>query len=135
MNSNYGKPNPQKSSSVSLNNFNFDLDLGIGSNRSKSLKDQKNPNHSYSNSYSTRCWSCSRKLCCLMIARNKMTWGKRKIEARKWNTEKYQKSRGSQIEARVVGLKITFSICKVQLANPNQGLNSVWFLIGERIWV
>jgi hypothetical protein len=55
MNSNYGKPNPQKSSSVSLNNFNFDLDLGIGSNRSKSLKDQKNPNHSYSNSYSTRC--------------------------------------------------------------------------------
>ncbi|CAJ2653953.1 unnamed protein product [Trifolium pratense] len=57
MNSNYGKPNPQKSSSVSLNNFNFDLDLGIGSNRSKSLKDQKNPNPSYSNSYSTPSYS------------------------------------------------------------------------------
>ncbi|WJX90668.1 hypothetical protein P8452_72540 [Trifolium repens] len=57
MNSNYGKPNPKKSSSVSLNNFNFDLDLGIGSNRSKSLKDQKNPNPSYSNSYSTPSYS------------------------------------------------------------------------------
>ncbi|CAK8540231.1 unnamed protein product [Lathyrus sativus] len=49
-----------------------------------------------------------------------MTRGKQKIEAQKRNAEKNQKSKGSQIEARAEGLKITCPICKVQLANPNQ---------------
>jgi len=44
---------------------------------------------------------------------NKMTRGKQKIEAQKRNAEKNQKSKGSQIEARGAGLKITCPICKV----------------------
>ncbi|RDY12199.1 hypothetical protein CR513_03040, partial [Mucuna pruriens] len=51
---------------------------------------------------------------------NEMTRGKQKIEAQKRNAEKNQKSKGSQIEARAVGLKVTCPICKVQLANQNQ---------------
>ncbi|KAL5724666.1 hypothetical protein ACHQM5_007894 [Ranunculus cassubicifolius] len=49
-----------------------------------------------------------------------MTRGKQKIEAQRKNAEKNQKSKGSQFEARSVALKITCSICKVQLANQNQ---------------
>ncbi|CAI0410227.1 unnamed protein product [Linum tenue] len=49
-----------------------------------------------------------------------MTRGKQKIEAQRKNAEKNQKSKGSQFEARVVALKVTCPICKVQLANQNQ---------------
>ncbi|RAL53161.1 unnamed protein product [Cuscuta campestris] len=49
-----------------------------------------------------------------------MTRGKQKIEAQRKNAEKNQKSKGSQLEARAVGLTVTCSICKVQLANKNQ---------------
>ncbi|KAL7122533.1 hypothetical protein ACP275_01G050600 [Erythranthe tilingii] len=49
-----------------------------------------------------------------------MTRGKQKIEAQKKNAEKNQKGKGSQIEARAVGLKVVCPICKVQLANQNQ---------------
>ena len=43
----------------------------------------------------------------------RMTRGKQKIEAQKKNAEKNQKSKGSQIKARALGLKIICSICKV----------------------
>ncbi|KAK9667702.1 hypothetical protein RND81_13G005300 [Saponaria officinalis] len=49
-----------------------------------------------------------------------MTRGKQKIEAQKKNAEKNQKSKGSQLDARAVGLKIICSICKTQLANEKQ---------------
>lgn len=49
-----------------------------------------------------------------------MTRGKQKIEAQRKNAERNQKSKGSQFEARSVALKVTCSICKVQLANSNQ---------------
>ncbi|KAL0324069.1 UNVERIFIED_CONTAM: hypothetical protein Scaly_2374000 [Sesamum calycinum] len=49
-----------------------------------------------------------------------MTRGKQKIEAQKKNAEKNQKPKGSQLEARAVGLKVVCPICKVQLANDNQ---------------
>uniref|UniRef100_A0A7N0TU48 C2H2-type domain-containing protein n=1 Tax=Kalanchoe fedtschenkoi TaxID=63787 RepID=A0A7N0TU48_KALFE len=49
-----------------------------------------------------------------------MTRGKQKIEAQKKNAERNQKSKGSQLEARAVALKIVCPICKVQLANHNQ---------------
>ncbi|KAL8521531.1 hypothetical protein ACS0TY_011883 [Phlomoides rotata] len=49
-----------------------------------------------------------------------MTRGKQKIEAQKKNAEKNQKNKGSQIEARAVGLKVICHVCKVQLANHNQ---------------
>ncbi|KAG2376373.1 hypothetical protein LR48_Vigan06g075000 [Vigna angularis] len=49
-----------------------------------------------------------------------MTRGKQKIEAQKRNAERNQKSKGSQLEARAVGLKVICPICKVQLANQNQ---------------
>ncbi|QCD90927.1 hypothetical protein DEO72_LG4g1888 [Vigna unguiculata] len=49
-----------------------------------------------------------------------MTRGKQKIEAQKRNAEKNQKAKGSQLEARAVGLKVICPICKVQLANQNQ---------------
>ncbi|KAG8382009.1 hypothetical protein BUALT_Bualt05G0031900 [Buddleja alternifolia] len=42
-----------------------------------------------------------------------MTRGKQKMEAQKKNAEKNQKSKGSQIEARAVGLKIVCPVCKV----------------------
>lgn len=43
-----------------------------------------------------------------------MTRGKQKIEAQKKNAEKNQKSKGSQLEARAVGLKVVCPICKVK---------------------
>ncbi|AQK72499.1 hypothetical protein Zm00014a_030639 [Zea mays] len=49
-----------------------------------------------------------------------MTRGKQKIDAQRRNAERNQKSKGSQLEARAVGLKIVCSICKVQLANEKQ---------------
>ncbi|KAL1315867.1 hypothetical protein AAHE18_05G021500 [Arachis hypogaea] len=49
-----------------------------------------------------------------------MTRGKQKIEAQKRNAEKNQKAKGSQLEARAVGLKVVCPICKTQLANQNQ---------------
>ncbi|KAJ8498069.1 hypothetical protein OPV22_008621 [Ensete ventricosum] len=49
-----------------------------------------------------------------------MTRGKQKIEAQRRNAERNQKPKGSQLEARAVGLKINCPICKVQLANHNQ---------------
>ncbi|KAL3818383.1 hypothetical protein ACJIZ3_004288 [Penstemon smallii] len=49
-----------------------------------------------------------------------MTRGKQKIEAQKKNAEKNQKGKGSQLEARAVGLKVICPICKAQLANHNQ---------------
>ncbi|WVZ12410.1 hypothetical protein V8G54_016940 [Vigna mungo] len=42
-----------------------------------------------------------------------MTRGKQKIEAQKRNAEKNQKSKGSQLEARAVGLKVICPICKL----------------------
>lgn len=42
-----------------------------------------------------------------------MTRGKQKIEAQKKNAEKNQKGKGSQLEARAVGLKVICPICKV----------------------
>jgi len=44
----------------------------------------------------------------------KMTRGKQKIEAQRRNAEKNQKPKGSQLEARQVGLKVTCPICKVR---------------------
>ncbi|BAT99769.1 hypothetical protein VIGAN_10128100 [Vigna angularis var. angularis] len=41
-----------------------------------------------------------------------MTRGKQKIEAQKRNAERNQKSKGSQLEARAVGLKVICPICK-----------------------
>ncbi|EAY86632.1 hypothetical protein OsI_08012 [Oryza sativa Indica Group] len=59
-----------------------------------------------------------------------MTRGKQKIDAQRRNAEKNQKSKGSQLEARAVGLKVICPICKykyhykafspVQLANEKQ---------------
>ncbi|KAG5060818.1 hypothetical protein AAZX31_01G137800 [Glycine max] len=49
-----------------------------------------------------------------------MTRGKQKIEAQKRNAERNQKGKGSQLEARAVGLKVICPICKAQLANQNQ---------------
>ncbi|KAK4261555.1 hypothetical protein QN277_004535 [Acacia crassicarpa] len=49
-----------------------------------------------------------------------MTRGKQKIEAQRRSAEKNQKPKGSQLEARAVGLKVVCPICKVQLANQNQ---------------
>ncbi|URD93989.1 4F5 protein family [Musa troglodytarum] len=49
-----------------------------------------------------------------------MTRGKQKIEAQRRNAERSQKPKGSQLEARAVGLKVICPICKVQLANHNQ---------------
>ncbi|KAF3335911.1 Zinc finger protein 706 [Carex littledalei] len=49
-----------------------------------------------------------------------MVRGKQKIDAQKRNAEKNQKAKGSQIEARAVGLKVPCPICKVQLANEKQ---------------
>ncbi|MED6183807.1 hypothetical protein PIB30_041180 [Stylosanthes scabra] len=49
-----------------------------------------------------------------------MTRGKQKIEAQKRNADKNQKAKGSQLEARAVGLKVVCPICKTQLANQNQ---------------
>lgn len=45
--------------------------------------------------------------------REKMTRGKQKIEAQRKNAEKNQKSKGSQLEARAVALKVICPICKV----------------------
>ncbi|BAS79692.1 Os02g0608700 [Oryza sativa Japonica Group] len=42
-----------------------------------------------------------------------MTRGKQKIDAQRRNAEKNQKSKGSQLEARAVGLKVICPICKV----------------------
>lgn len=44
-------------------------------------------------------------------------WEQRGIEGK---SEKNQKQKGSQLEARAVALKVTCPICKVQLANQNQ---------------
>nr|ACU15227.1 unknown [Glycine max] len=49
-----------------------------------------------------------------------MTRGKQKIEAQKRNAERNQKGKGSQLEARAVGLKVICPICKAHLANQNQ---------------
>ncbi|XP_002452424.2 uncharacterized protein LOC8072441 [Sorghum bicolor] len=49
-----------------------------------------------------------------------MTRGKQKIDAQRRNAERNQKSKGSQLEARAVGLKVVCPICKVQLANEKQ---------------
>ncbi|CAD5181901.1 unnamed protein product [Musa acuminata subsp. malaccensis] len=51
---------------------------------------------------------------------SRMTRGKQKIEAQRRNAERNQKPKGSQLEARAVGLKVICPICKVQLANHNQ---------------
>lgn len=45
--------------------------------------------------------------------KRKMTRGKQKIEAQKRNAERNQKAKGSQLEARAVGLKVICPICKV----------------------
>ena len=42
-----------------------------------------------------------------------MTRGKQKIEAQRKNADKNQKAKGSQLEARAVGLKVICPICKV----------------------
>ncbi|RZC30059.1 hypothetical protein D0Y65_001603 [Glycine soja] len=42
-----------------------------------------------------------------------MTRGKQKIEAQKRNAERNQKGKGSQLEARAVGLKVICPICKL----------------------
>ncbi|GAA0162083.1 hypothetical protein LIER_18257 [Lithospermum erythrorhizon] len=49
-----------------------------------------------------------------------MTRGKQKIESQRKNAEKNQKQKGSQLEARALGLKVVCPICKVQLANEKQ---------------
>ncbi|KZV19789.1 hypothetical protein F511_18788 [Dorcoceras hygrometricum] len=41
-----------------------------------------------------------------------MTRGKQKIEAQRKNAEKNQKAKGSQFEARAVGLKVICPVCK-----------------------
>ncbi|CAN4128300.1 unnamed protein product [Withania somnifera] len=49
-----------------------------------------------------------------------MTRGKQKIEAQRKNAEKNQKAKGSQLEARAVGLKVICPICKLKDHNfPN----------------
>ncbi|RRT79709.1 hypothetical protein B296_00007686 [Ensete ventricosum] len=45
-----------------------------------------------------------------------MTRGKQKIEAQRRNAERNQKPKGSQLEARAVGLKINCPICKVPIS-------------------
>ncbi|XP_028793653.1 uncharacterized protein LOC114749325 [Neltuma alba] len=42
-----------------------------------------------------------------------MTRGKQKIEAQRRNAERNQKPKGSQLEARAVGLKVICPVCKV----------------------
>ncbi|MBA0554382.1 hypothetical protein Golob_013489 [Gossypium lobatum] len=42
-----------------------------------------------------------------------MTRGKQKIEAQRRNSEKNQKAKGSQLEARAVALKVSCPICKI----------------------
>lgn len=49
-----------------------------------------------------------------------MTRGKQKIDAQRRNAERNQKAKGSQLEARAVGLKVVCPICKAQLANEKQ---------------
>ncbi|CAD6250372.1 unnamed protein product [Miscanthus lutarioriparius] len=44
-----------------------------------------------------------------------MTRGKQKIDAQRRNAERNQKSKGSQLEARAVGLKVVCPICKMYL--------------------
>ncbi|KAF0933581.1 hypothetical protein E2562_018825 [Oryza meyeriana var. granulata] len=59
-----------------------------------------------------------------------MTRGKQKIDAQRRNAEKNQKAKGSQLEARAVGLKVICPICKVMsllfplslIANPARSL-------------
>ena len=61
-----------------------------------------------------------------------MTRGKQKIEAQRRNAERNQKAKGSQLEARVVGLKVGCPICKVSSSLSLQTLawNSLpWELI------
>ncbi|MCD7463006.1 hypothetical protein HAX54_049782 [Datura stramonium] len=45
-----------------------------------------------------------------------MTRGKQKIEAQRKNAERNQKGKGSQLEARAVGLKVICPICKVKFS-------------------
>ena len=47
-----------------------------------------------------------------------MTRGKQKIDAQRRNAERNQKSKGSQLEARAVGLKVVCPICKVRKPEP-----------------
>jgi hypothetical protein len=42
-----------------------------------------------------------------------MTRGKQKIDAQRRSAERNQKAKGSQLEARAVGLKVVCPICKV----------------------
>lgn len=49
---------------------------------------------------------------------SEMTRGKQKIEAQRRNAERNQKPKGSQIEARAVGLKVICPICKVLKSSP-----------------
>ncbi|OAY73552.1 hypothetical protein ACMD2_02483 [Ananas comosus] len=55
-----------------------------------------------------------------IIEEGGMTRGKQKIDAQRRNAERNQKAKGSQLEARQVGLKSSCPICKVQLANEKQ---------------
>jgi hypothetical protein len=48
-----------------------------------------------------------------------MTRGKQKIDAQRRNAERNQKSKGSQLEARAVGLKVVCPICKVISRGPS----------------
>ncbi|WMV43071.1 hypothetical protein MTR67_036456 [Solanum verrucosum] len=53
-----------------------------------------------------------------------MTRGKQKIEAQRKNAEKNQKGKGSQLEARAVGLKVICPICKASVPYRITGFKS-----------
>lgn len=58
-----------------------------------------------------------------------MTRGKQKIEAQRKNAEKNQKSKGSQLEARAVGLKVICPICKVKFSNTPFSFSQICLFI------
>lgn len=65
-----------------------------------------------------------------------MTRGKQKIEAQRKNAEKNKNSKGSQLEARAVGLKVICPICKVNY-NSNHllfRLCSFFFMVVEFVF-
>lgn len=58
--------------------------------------------------------------------RKAMTRGKQKIEAQRKNAERNQKAKGSQLEARAVGLKVVCSVCKV--ISPSKDYLCFWYI-------
>ncbi|GAB4857915.1 hypothetical protein Ancab_015820 [Ancistrocladus abbreviatus] len=61
-----------------------------------------------------------------------MTRGKQKIEAQRRNAERNQKPKGSQLEARAVGLKVTCPVCKrekIALSGGRLGMLGTGWLV------